>query len=262
MNLFYFGSSGKALFGAYHPPIGAVRKNEGVVLCPPIGVEGLRAQRALRQIATMLAKSGLHVLRFDYFGTGDSAGACEEGSVQQWQSDIETAMEELKDTAGISRLHLVGLRLGGALAAILAERVDGIENLVLWDPIVSGQDYLDEMIEADIAYEPYRQHATRVDAALLQGQTLGIMGYAVTEMQRQQLRSIDLNQLGPLKSKRVFLLVSSETDASRQLRERLSGSSRAAFQCIPSPGKWCEFDRFGSLLMPQAMVQGVVAFLR
>jgi exosortase A-associated hydrolase 2 len=262
LNLFYFGSSGKALFGAYHPPIGGTRKNEGVVLCPPIGVEGLRAQRALRQIATMLAKSGLHVLRFDYFGTGDSAGDCEDGSVQQWQSDIETAMEELKDTAGISRLHLVGLRLGGALAAILAERIDGIEKLVLWDPIVNGQDYLDEMTTADLAYEPDRHHPAKVAAALEQGQTLGVMGYAVTLQQRQQLQAIDLNQLGPLKSKRVFLLVSSETDASRKLKERLEGGARAAFQCIPSPGKWCEFDRFGSLLLPQAMVQGVVAFLR
>ena len=83
-------------------------------------MEGLRAQRAIKQLASMLAKGGLHVLRFDYFGTGDSAGGCGEGSVAQWLSDIFTAAEELSDTAGVKEISLAGLRFGGTLATMAA----------------------------------------------------------------------------------------------------------------------------------------------
>lgn len=262
MNLFYFGSSEQPLFGAYHPPLGAMTKSEGVVLCPPVGVEGLRAQRAFKQLATMLAKSGLHVLRFDYFGTGDSSGECEAASLEQWSIDIETAIEELCDTAGINRIHLVGLRLGGTLAAKLVEKSDKIEKLVLWDPIVDGQAYLEEMINADIDYEPDQGHSAKVDAAVKNQETIGVMGYAVTEKLRDQFKAIDLTQLKKMDVKRSFLLVSSETENYLKLKDKMNTFGKVAYQCIPSPGNWCEFDEFGSLLMPQAMVQGVVACLK
>ena len=46
-----------------------------------------------------------------------------------------------------------------------------------------------------------------------------------------------------------------------QLATRLDEQRRVGFQCIASPGNWCEFDEFGALLLPQAMIQGVVACL-
>ena len=67
-----------------------------MVLCYPWGSEYIHAHRALRQLATRLSMAGFHTLRFDYFGTGDSAGEMEDADLGVWEDDIETAIEELK----------------------------------------------------------------------------------------------------------------------------------------------------------------------
>ena len=262
MNLFYFGASERPLFGAYHPPHGAPGKALGIVVCPPLGVEGLRAQRALRQLATMLAKSGIHVLRFDFYGTGDSSGTCEEGSIGLWLEDIDTARQELAEIASIEQLGLVGLRMGGALAALSAAASPDLNRLVLWDPVVDGAAYVDQIIEADVEYEVYSEHAGNVALALEQDATIGVMGYAVTHAQREEIRRIDLTRIEEPNAEKTFLLVSHESEAFDRLRGSLRERGNTAYQYIPSPGTWWEFDEFGSLLMPQALVQGIVACLR
>ena len=80
MNLHFFGDSDAPLFGAHHP---ARRKSTGkaVVICPPIGHEYGRTHWMLRLLSAQLAREGVHVLRFDYFGTGDSGGFVEDLSL-------------------------------------------------------------------------------------------------------------------------------------------------------------------------------------
>ena len=66
-----FGPDGQQRLGIYHAPRASVAGEGGVVLCAPIGQEYMRTHRPLRQLALALADAGLHVLRFDYHGTGD-----------------------------------------------------------------------------------------------------------------------------------------------------------------------------------------------
>ncbi len=53
----------------------------------------------LRRLALTLAKSGLNVLRFDYFGVGNSGGESDEIDLDGWRRDIEMAIDELKSWA-------------------------------------------------------------------------------------------------------------------------------------------------------------------
>ncbi len=92
----------------------------------------------MRQLATRLAISGIHSLRFDYYGTGDSAGTELEVDPAACETDVESAMEALADIAGTTRLTLIGLRAGANIAAhVAARRLADVEALVLWDPILS-----------------------------------------------------------------------------------------------------------------------------
>src|SRR5258707_567166 len=75
----YFDSRGETLFGWLHGPGHPAPQSHGVVLCPPLGHEHLHSQRSLRHLADALAGAGFLVLRFDYRGTGDSAGGNEAG---------------------------------------------------------------------------------------------------------------------------------------------------------------------------------------
>lgn len=141
MNPFFFGSSQQQLFGAYDPPIGGGRR--GVVLCyPPRAREYVLAHPTMRLLARRLAENGWHALRFDYYGTGDSAGDLADATQEQWLTDIDTAVEELKDIGQVTQVALFGMRYGAALASQIAGRRRDVEKLILWDPIYDGQAYL------------------------------------------------------------------------------------------------------------------------
>ncbi len=145
MNPYYFGTQERRLFGIYEAAQRSFA-NRGVVLCHPWGGEYIHAYRSMRQLSKMLSAAGFHTLRFDYFGTGDSDGDTVAGDLRGWETDIQAAVDELKDTTDSTRVSLVGLRLGATLAASLGARVGAeINSLVLWDPIVSGIEYLAEM---------------------------------------------------------------------------------------------------------------------
>jgi uncharacterized protein len=136
MTPFHFGGAERRLFGVYDP----ASKNSGAlraaVVCHPSGDEQVHAYRTLRQLAARMCRAGIHVLRFDYYGTGDSFGETGEGDIASWCGDIETAIAELKDMTGAPKVSLVGLRLGANLAArVAAGRPDEIDNLVLWEPL-------------------------------------------------------------------------------------------------------------------------------
>jgi pimeloyl-ACP methyl ester carboxylesterase len=140
---FYFGASERRLFGLYEPAAGGGAVERAAVLCQPFGGEYVFAHRSMRQLAVRLASVGFHTLRFDYFGTGDSAGEAAEADLAGSEADAELATEELRDIVGVKRITLIGLRLGATIAArVAAKRAEEVEAVVLWDPIISGEDYL------------------------------------------------------------------------------------------------------------------------
>ncbi|MGH7678899.1 MAG: serine aminopeptidase domain-containing protein [Gemmatimonadaceae bacterium] len=143
MNPFFFGDSGKQLFGVYHPA--GKRSARGAVICYPWAREYLLAHPTVRLLAQRLAENGCHSLRFDYLGTGDSAGDATVGSERQWVEDIRSAVAELRDVAQVREIALIGMRFGATLAAVAAAVLPDISSLVLWDPVIEGGKYLAEL---------------------------------------------------------------------------------------------------------------------
>ena len=141
---FFFRESQGGLYGSYHPPSAAVR-SAAVVLCQPYGHEYVQSHRAFRILAERLAAAGFPALRFDYRGTGDSAGDPETAELERWREDVRAATEWCRARSGRQRLCALGLRLGGSLVALESARERAFDAVVLWDPIVAGRDYLAEL---------------------------------------------------------------------------------------------------------------------
>jgi alpha-beta hydrolase superfamily lysophospholipase len=125
------------------PESGGVRG--AVLLCPTIGIEAVNARYAYMHLADRLADAGLACFRFDYDGTGDSAGQQNDPNrVEAWLNSIQRAMELLRGL-GTDRIGVVGLRMG---ATLLAETYGSgaavVDDLVLWDPCASGRSFLRE----------------------------------------------------------------------------------------------------------------------
>jgi pimeloyl-ACP methyl ester carboxylesterase len=251
MNAYFFGDSEKPLFGILHPPRGLASEPRAVVLCPPMGQEYMRSHRAYRSLAGRLARKGFHVFRFDYFGTGDSAGESDEGSPRIWLENIATAIEELRESAALERVTLVGLRLGGALAAVAATGRSDIDELVLWDSVVDGNDFVRELDEV----------ASPPQACSSPG-TVGVLGFPFTDVMRREIQQIDLRKSLGASIPLVSILVSSEQQAAKQLEKALGANGAdVRYQVIPSAGNWNEVDNFGGALVPQEIIQGVVTTL-
>lgn len=131
------------IFAWIHRPADGLAAG-AVVLCPPLGREHLSAYRALRLLADRLASVGLLALRFDYRGTGDSAGgAAEAGQVAAWSGSVAEAAG-FAARAGAGPLMLVGLRLGATLAVEAMSQIEHLDALVLWDPCPSPAVFLRE----------------------------------------------------------------------------------------------------------------------
>ncbi|UKD15196.1 alpha/beta fold hydrolase [Burkholderia aenigmatica] len=99
----------------------------------------------MRNLAERLAGRGMPVLRFDYRGTGDSAGA--DGASDQFETavdDVCAAIARLRDETGVTQVTLCGLRLGAAFALLAAGRCD-VDQLVLLAPVASGRSYVREL---------------------------------------------------------------------------------------------------------------------
>lgn len=153
MNALFFGTSDAPLYGVYHPPKARSGKQTGVVLCPPFGQEYMRSHRAFRQLSLSLAKAGYHVFRFDYRGTGDSWGEGEVFTLAGGVEDTLLAIEELQAMTDVEAVVLIGLRLGGAIAAGAAAQSEAATALVLWDPVLDGAQYNAELTTLQLQHE-------------------------------------------------------------------------------------------------------------
>ena len=132
---FYFGYPGRRLFGFLHRPALDARRQTAVLVCPPLGQEYLETHRCLQHLATRLAGGGFPVMRFDYYGTGDSEGESAELTFVGLMADTVTALRELSDRAETRDVMLIGFRTGATIAASLAgDRAEiRLKKLVLCD---------------------------------------------------------------------------------------------------------------------------------
>jgi len=137
----HFGPPSRRLFGIIDEPPIARATGRGVVLCYPHGPDYGTSYRSFRVLAGRLRNVGCRVLRFDYFGTGDSSGDWRDATVEQWLEDVRQAVGEMV-SGGVTDVSLVGLRLGATLAAMVASTLPALRELVLWEPVLDGQQYL------------------------------------------------------------------------------------------------------------------------
>ena len=97
---------------------------------------------AIRAVALRLAIDGWHVIRFDYYGTGESGGVFTDGSLAGWVEDASMVSEELRDASGKRNVTVLGVRAGALVAAGLAAHQGGIDHMVFWDPVVEPSEYM------------------------------------------------------------------------------------------------------------------------
>lgn len=140
-----FSCEGESLFGVLHLPEQAPAP--GLLMCHGFTGHKAEAHRLFVAAAREFAASGLGVLRFDFRGSGDSAGEFREMTVSREIADAEAAFEFLcsQEQVDANRVGVLGLSLGGCVAACLTGREDRIRALVLWAAVAHAERIYDQL---------------------------------------------------------------------------------------------------------------------
>lgn len=255
MHPFQFGSSRNPLFGMYHAPTASKPSSAGVVICQPLGHEYIRAHRTLRNLAVRLSASGLHVLRFDYFGCGDSAGDGSDGSLDRWRENIGDAADELKDMAGVPRVSLVGVRFGATLAALAGVGRQDLDALVLWDPVRQGTRYVEDLLEIQRRWLAPRP-VVRMPPG--RGAEPELIGFPLTPTLRQQFDAVDLFSLAKWPGRRIDVILSGGVQSTELSEHMAARHPRVTVQSFEESCKWESPGDVHRAVLASSIVEGVV----
>ena len=260
MDPFFFGDRDQPLFGIYHPPAVQPVRDVAILLCYPIGHEQIVSHRAFTQLSTRLSGAGFPVLRFDFYGCGDSSGACEEGSPQRWLRDISAAIGSLRLRSACRTLGIVGCRFGATLAMLAGADRQDIASMVLWDPVTSGAAHIEELTNR---HQEMLQHTHVVAGSRPEpGVAREFLGMALGEAAMGEIAAIDVLALRQKPAPQVLVVDSEPGDRSARLREHLTAlGSRVDYELLPVENAWTWIEDVNKVLVPQRTVNGVVSWI-
>jgi uncharacterized protein len=133
----FANQAGHRLRGMLHQPEpSGEHRPPGVVFLHGFTADRMESHWLFVKCSRALERAGIASLRFDFFGSGESEGEFREASLETELADAQDATGFLRREGGIDpeRLGLVGLSLGGAVAALVAQSVRA-RALVLWAAI-------------------------------------------------------------------------------------------------------------------------------
>lgn len=246
----YLGQEGDRVFSVLHEP--ATSNGRGVVVCAPLGEEMLWSRRVLVTFARELAGQGYTVLRFDYRGEGDSERWFEDTGVTSRVHDASLAVDALRTMApGVGDMTLVGLRFGASIAAATSAERKDIDRLVLWDPVMTGADYMQGVLRLNLMYQmalhrKVVENREQLVTRLREGRTVNIEGYELGRRLYDETCGLDLEEQldrfdGPIQL--VAILARAET--SRPELESLANTKAAAtYSSVIEEPFWREIKTF------------------
>ncbi|HID11611.1 MAG TPA: alpha/beta fold hydrolase [Candidatus Latescibacteria bacterium] len=142
-----FVNEGQQIVGILHVPEGR-GSNPGVVLFH--GCTGSKSEDhwIFVKLARRLCGEGFVVLRFDFRNSCDSEGDFEDMTVS---GEISDGLRSLEWFSGLpevdeNRIGLLGLSLGGAVAACVAGRSSLVRSLVLWSPVARPKETFERLM--------------------------------------------------------------------------------------------------------------------
>ncbi|MDQ2695688.1 MAG: hydrolase 2, exosortase A system-associated [Pseudomonadota bacterium] len=191
---FVEGAAGR-LFQQYFPPDPAAPGRGQVLYIHPFAEEMNKSRRMAALQARRFAAAGYGVLLPDLYGCGDSGGDFADARWETWMDDLRRSVDGMRARHD-APLHLWGLRLGALLAACLARELEAA-RLILWQPVLTGEQMLTQFLRLRLAaslMQGGQQTVAWLRGQLAAGQTLEVAGY---DLHPQLAAALDRARLLP-----------------------------------------------------------------
>jgi len=250
-----FSNGGDSLFGILHCPEGS-HPRCGVILCHPFGEEKLWSHRVFVNFAREAALRGIAVIRFDFRGHGDSSGSTEDNSLHNFSSDIDSAAARfLEECPSIECMGILGLRFGASLAALYASEKESINRIVLWEPIVFGARYMQELLRINLStqmavYRKVRKDREKLVQEMKAGVHANVDGYLINFGFYDECSALDLTAVAPANPEAQVLVTQIAPNINQKDRDHLveltNMNNSAEFQKVVEPPFWREGRPFTS----------------
>jgi len=133
-----FSSGGQQVVGMWHDPVNPeTTPAPAVVLLHGFTGHKGEAHRLFVEMARALAQVGIGALRFDFRGSGDSEGDFKDMTIMGEVADARAAVAFARSRPGVDsvRIGILGLSMGGTVAAFLAGEDSGLRAVTLWNPV-------------------------------------------------------------------------------------------------------------------------------
>ena len=180
---FFLPSTAGQRFCLLHQPDARIARRGAVVYVHPFAEEMNKSRRMAALQAKAMAAAGYSVLQIDLHGCGESSGDFGDATWASWVDDVTLACDWLQQRCD-SDLWLWGLRTGCLLACVAAERIGTPSQLLLWQPVVSGRQFLQQFLRLKIASEMLGGDSKglmdRLRKQLAQGESVEIAGYQLS----------------------------------------------------------------------------------
>jgi exosortase A-associated hydrolase 2 len=177
-----------------HLPQGSPRG--GIVYLHPFAEELNRSRRVVANQARAFSAAGYAVLQIDLYGCGDSAGDFGDASWAQWRADAHAAVRILRERFDVP-LCLWGLRSGALLASEVALELEDEVSLLLWQPVLSGKQHLQQFLRLSLAADMLEGRAQggteALQAQLSAGHLVEIAGYTLSPALAQGLSASEVS---------------------------------------------------------------------
>lgn len=132
-----FKSCGQQIVGMLHVPARARGRVPAVVFFHGFTGTKVESHQLFVKMARALEQAGIASLRFDFRGSGDSAGEFSKMTVTSELKDARAALKYLRSRPFVDprRVGILGLSMGGMIAAITLAQEPAIRTAVLWAPV-------------------------------------------------------------------------------------------------------------------------------
>ena len=259
---FYFGSTDRRLFGAYHPAQGG-GGNRAVLLCYPWGFEYANAHRSMVRLANLLSQAGYHALRFDYYGTGDSAGEDRDADLSGAREDIARAIGELRELSGVETVSIIGLPLGAALAVMTTRDMPSmVDRLVLWDPVIDGVRYMEELYDLDDSLNIPGVGSAGV-FSVEDGGGREVMGLPLTARVASEISGVKLTTTLSGLPNETLVIVTCASSGQKGLKAYVDGTNgQSTFERIEDHAAWHEDWPDNAGVIPVSVLNRILSWMR